>query len=165
MNSEIKICPDCLYENDENAKFCNNCGFNFQKQSENEFDIDIFYNIDDLIDDAILVYKGENYKKSLELIDNYLEAFPDDEYAWVFKSHVLGKLKYVNDAISCCDIALNIDEMCEIAWASKAYHLISLKNYDAALSCCQVTLILNSDDEFINNLINSIDSNNKSEVL
>lgn len=165
MSSEIKVCPDCFAENDGNAKVCNNCGYNFQKQSEIEFDINIFYNIDDLIDDAILVYKGENYKKSLELIDDYLEDFPDDEYGWVFKSHVLAKLDFINDAISCCNIALNLDEMCEPAWISKAYHFNLLKNYEAALSCCQIALILDSEDNFINQLIDSISFNTDSEVL
>lgn len=163
MSSEIKVCPDCLYENDADAKFCNNCGYIFQEQFE--FNVNIFFNIDDLIDDAILVYKGENYKRSLELIDNYLKDYPEDEYAWVFKSHILAKLEYVNDAISCCNIALNIDEMCQIAWISKALHYNLLENYDAALSCCQVALILDSQDQFVNNLINSISSNNNSEVV
>ena len=165
MTSKFKVCPDCLSENETNAKFCNTCGFNFQKQSENEFNINVFHNIDDLIDDAILLFKGENYNKSLELIDSYLDEIPDDEYAWSFKSHILAKLNYINDAVSCCDIALNIDDMCELAWASKAYHFYLLKNYEAALSCCDSVLILNSENIFINNLKESISSNKNSEVL
>lgn len=163
MVSELKICPDCLSENDCNAKFCNTCGFNFQKHSQNEFNINVFYNIDDIIDDAILVFKGENYNESLNLIDNYIEDVPNDEYAWAFKSHILAKLDYLNDAITCCDVALNIDDMCEVAWASKAYHFFVMKNYDAALSCCQSALILNSNDKFINKLIESINLKEDSE--
>ena len=160
MSSEFKICPDCLSENDINAKFCNSCGFDFQKQSKTEFDINVFYNIDDTIDDAILAFKGEDYHLSLELIDSYLDEIPEDEYGWAFKSHVLSKLNYMNDAVSCCDIALNIDDMCEIAWVSKAYHYYIMEKYEEALSCCQSALILNSEDEFINKLIESISNSN-----
>ena len=160
MSQEFKICPDCLSENDANARLCNYCGFDFQKQSEIEFDIDVFYNIDDSIDDAILVFKGEDYSLSLELVDDYLNEIPDDEYAWAFKSHVLSKLNYKNDAVTCCDIALNIDDMCEIAWSSKAYHYYLMGKYEEAESCCQSALILNSDDDFINKIIESISSNN-----
>ena len=120
---------------------------------------------DDLIDDALLVYEGENYQQSLELIDAYLELDEDDETAWAFKSHILNKLGYVNDAVTCCDVALNIDEMCEIAWVSKAYHLDSIEKYPEALTCCQAALLLDSENDFINRLIESINSKNDSEVL
>jgi len=165
MSSEFKICPDCFYENDANEIYCSNCGADLQKHSDDEFDISVFYNIDDLIDDALLVFEGENYQQSLELIDEYLQLDKDDDYVWVFKSHILNKLGYINDAITCCDIALNIDEMCEIAWISKAYHLNSIEKYSEALSCCKAALLLDSQNEFTSNLMETITHKNDSEVL
>lgn len=157
MDSEFKICPKCFTENDIDAKFCNNCGLNFNHDNNlNEFNINVFYNIDDLVDDAVLVYKGEDYKESLELIDTYLDFNSEDSHAWAFKSHVLYKLGFIKDAISCCDIALNIDDMSEVAWSSKAYFYNILKEYDAAISCCECCLLLDSNNDYNLKLMESI---------
>lgn len=165
MSLEVKICPDCLLENDIDAKLCYNCGHDFQNKSEYEFDINIFYDIDDLIDDAILVYKGENYKHSLDLINSYLDEYPEDLYAWTFKAHVLAKLNYINDAITCCNIALNFDDMFIHAWSSKAYFYYQLENYEAAMTCCNTVLILESENPFNNDLIDIISKKIDSEAL
>lgn len=156
MDSEFRICPDCFTQNEIDAQFCNNCGFNFQDYNKNDFEINVFYNIDDLIDDAVLVYEGENYEESLQLIDSFLEITPENSYAWSFKAHVLNKLGFIKDSITCCDIALNIDDMSNVAWSSKAYFYFILKNYDASLTCCESYLILDSQNQFINQLKESI---------
>ena len=157
MDPEFKICPDCFSENDIDAKFCNNCGLNFEHHNDiNEFNINVFYNIDDLVDDAVLVYEGEDYSESLELIDSYLNFNSEDSYAWSFKSHVLYKLGFIKDSISCCDIALNFDDMCVVAWSSKAFFYNILKEYDKAISCCECCRILDSNNEYILKLMESI---------
>lgn len=157
MDSEFKICPNCFTQNEVNTKFCNNCGFDLDGENLDDFNINVFYNIDDLVDDAVLMYKAEDYETSLEFIEFYLEDRANNSYAWSFKAHILNKLGFINDAISCCDFALNIDDMCEVAWMSKAYFYNLLKNDNACFSCCEACLILNSQNEYILKLKESVE--------
>ena len=152
MNSEFKICPNCFEKNDIKEKFCKNCGFNLNGEKIEDFDINIFYNVDDLIDDAVLMYEGEDFETSLQLIDTYLEYNANNSIAWSFKAHVLTKLGFINDSISYCNYALNIDDMCEISWMSKAYFYNLLSNYEVCVSCCDAGLTINSQNEYLLNL-------------
>lgn len=149
MNLDFKICPNCLTENKIDSKSCSTCGFDLEKQDLANFDVDVFYDIDDLIDDAVLMYEGEDYDASLEFIEFYLEFNPNDSMAWTFKAHVLNKLGFIKDSISYCNYALNLDDMCEVSWQSKAYFFNLVSNYDACISCCDAGLTLDPQNEFI----------------
>ena len=100
-----------------------------------------FNNIDPLVDNALNSYRYFNYDVALENIEKFLSKNPANAKVWSFKAYILYKLEFYEDALYCCDVSLNIDDLFEFTWLTKAFVLIMLKHKNDALLCFDEYLV------------------------
>ena len=123
-----------------------------------------FNNIDPLVDNALNSYRYFNYDVALENIEKFLSKNPANAKVWSFKAYILYKLEFYEDALYCCDVSLNIDDLFEFTWLTKAFVLIMLKHKNDALLCFDEYLVLNPHYDSLHGLKQYLDSIFKSNI-
>lgn len=165
-------CPKCFNLIPSDSHFCNKCGYKFFEGKQNiTFDLinypyytNYFHNIDSYIDVALKAYKNSNYFETLENIDNFLIKNPDNAIVWSFKSYVLFKLEYFDDALYCCDVSLNIDDLLEFSWLTRAIILINQNMKKEALLSFDEYLTINANYDSMVELKEFMDSIFKTDI-
>ena len=101
------------------------------------FDLIQYYEnmLSELVDDKLFSYKNNDYYETLKFIDKSLENNPSNSILYAFKGFVLSKLDYIDDALICCDISLNLDDMVDFNWLVKSIILKKLNRNIESLLC------------------------------
>lgn len=113
-----------------------------------EFDLIQYYSdsLSPLIEDNLFSYKNKEYFESLKLIDKAIDDNPINSVLYSFKGFVLFKLDYFEDALTCFDAALNIDDCSDLNWLAKSIVLKKLKRDNEALLCYKEYVFLRYDE-------------------
>ena len=184
MSHDVKTCPQCDTEVNINSKFCMNCGHKFSPEDIKKEDVEkpiepvepvevnvddeildisqylnLFEGIDETTNYAVNAIKESDWSNALTFIDQTLENNQSNCDLWALKSYILLKLRYLDDAITSVDVALNLNDFSQFAWYCKAVILDSIGENLAAISCCNEFLMLNPTNAKIIQL--KIDLNDK----
>ena len=115
----------------------------FDDVISNDFDLIEFYK--NLFSDTYQLYKNEEYYEILKIIDKDLSENFHNALMWAYKGYILYKLSYIDDALRCVDISLNIDDLIDFAWLLKSMILKRNDKLDESLICYKEFVVLKYD--------------------
>ena len=89
-------------------------------------------------------------KEILEILDKILKINPDSTKGWFFKAVAFNRLKRYDEALECCDKAIELDEKNRnpYSWypiSQKGIILSHLERYDEALECFDKAIEMKPD--------------------
>ena len=91
---------------------------------------------------TIQLYKNEEYYEILRIIDKDLNKNYNNALMWSYKGYILYKLSYLDDALKCVDISLNIDDLIDFSWLLKAMILKRKDKLNESLICYKEFVVL-----------------------
>jgi tetratricopeptide (TPR) repeat protein len=94
----------------------------------------------------VLLSKFKKYEQALAAFDKAIEVKPNDSWAWMLRSTVLGQLKRYEEAIAACDKAIELNPNSHLFWSLRGWVLEKLERYEQALASYNKAIDLKPDN-------------------
>ncbi|MUG96426.1 tetratricopeptide repeat protein [Scytonema sp. UIC 10036] len=97
----------------------------------------------------VLLSQFKKYEQALTAVDKAIAVKPNDSWAWILRSTVLGKLERYEEAIAACDRAIELNPNSHLFWSLRAWVLEKLERYEEESAAFNKVIELKPDDAWV----------------